>query len=263
MQENPFTIRYKKLTNSELLEIIDHASEYQEKAVDAARLELDYRNLSEDELVLAQKELQEIKFEKDKFDKRIEEIESKTKKIGWKLIDTLHPVKSETPSASRYINSIAILLSIYFLYKLYIDFNLLKYMLFDFEASESPELYLLIDMFVWTSSSITAVLLFLRKPLGWKLSALFFSYQLGTFIVILFKMYISPYKYSDLYDSSSLNKSPIPFIIITVFYAWLIYILSKVRIRYIFGIRKKTMYNTILIGGILGLLIMTLLINIH
>ncbi|MBI3234141.1 MAG: hypothetical protein HYZ42_08880, partial [Bacteroidetes bacterium] len=126
MQENPFAIRYKKLTNAELLEILEHASDYQEKAVDAAKLELTYRNLSEHEMVLAQNQLQEIKYEKEKFDKTIEEIESKTKKIGWKLLDTLHPAKSEAPSASRYINSIAILLSILFLYKLHDNWEPLK-----------------------------------------------------------------------------------------------------------------------------------------
>jgi hypothetical protein len=54
MVPNNFTELYKKLSNAELLEIVADAADYHPLAVETARLEIDKRQLSPDELTAAQ-----------------------------------------------------------------------------------------------------------------------------------------------------------------------------------------------------------------
>jgi hypothetical protein len=51
---NPFSEQYKKLSNPELLEILDSPDDYQSLAIEAAKLELANRNLLPEQINEAQ-----------------------------------------------------------------------------------------------------------------------------------------------------------------------------------------------------------------
>jgi hypothetical protein len=53
MNANDFSERYKGLGNADLLDILESANDYQPSAVEAARLELDSRQLSAEQLMKA------------------------------------------------------------------------------------------------------------------------------------------------------------------------------------------------------------------
>ncbi|MCH8902731.1 MAG: hypothetical protein IIA45_02295 [Bacteroidetes bacterium] len=97
---NPFADRMSKLSNSELLEILERRSDYEEIAVEAAKKELSDRDLSEVEMKSATNELsadQAKQARKGKLPKRFEE---KLNDFLKKMQDSINPL---TPKSTRTI----------------------------------------------------------------------------------------------------------------------------------------------------------------
>jgi CRISPR/Cas system-associated protein Csx1 len=85
-----FSESYKLISNTELLNILDHPGDYQPLAVEAAKNELLKRQLSETEIKEAREPIIAKQIQKEKQREKTKEIENKLKTAGYTLIDTLN-----------------------------------------------------------------------------------------------------------------------------------------------------------------------------
>src|SRR5690348_12675706 len=104
MPDNPFTKRYQKLDNSELLHIIDFPDNFQPLAVDAARIEIESRKLTTEQLAEA-KANQKRRLEESKAnDKDVMQVMGdQLKSLSSSIADTLNPIQTETLTTDRQI----------------------------------------------------------------------------------------------------------------------------------------------------------------
>ena len=82
MSLNPFSERYKKLNNSDLLDIISNPKDYQDLALEAAKLEFENRQLTDEQKEVAKSELFLKLNAKEEKRKRLMSIEEKLKYTG-------------------------------------------------------------------------------------------------------------------------------------------------------------------------------------
>jgi len=97
MNGNNFTELYKTWTTDKLLDIVDNPSDYQKLAVDTARLELDSRQLSAEQLEEAkiiQANRHKVIADKQQENKAIED---KVKSVGSSLVNAFYPIQKAPP----------------------------------------------------------------------------------------------------------------------------------------------------------------------
>ncbi|MBL7777487.1 MAG: hypothetical protein JNK66_04205 [Chitinophagales bacterium] len=116
MTDNPFIQRYKTTDTSELLDIIDRPSDYQPLAVEAARLELDSRQLTQEQLADAKAKQDLRRQDKASKQQKVKDIEDKFKSVGSSLADTFSPIQKETPTTDKFIKLISLFIGGLFLY---------------------------------------------------------------------------------------------------------------------------------------------------
>jgi hypothetical protein len=89
MSDNKFRTLYKTWTNDKLLSIIDKQDEYQTSAVEAARHELDSRQLSAEQLDEAKTTQTERQKQREDNERRAKGVVDKIKSICLSLADSL------------------------------------------------------------------------------------------------------------------------------------------------------------------------------
>ena len=257
MNGNNFTELYKTWAIDKLLDIIDNPSDYQPSAVDTARLELNGRQLSAEQLEEAkaiQADRQKVKADKQQKTKAIED---KIKSVGLSLVDTFNPIQQETPTTDKYIKIISLFLGGLSLYQFYKEFGMLRFMLTDSSASWdfSMVLYFLPLFLVPTAG----LLLWFRKKHGWTLSTLFFSYTAAGTI----PFFLSALKRQPTGNTASDTLFPVvsPTVYIGTFliFGAATWLMTKENIRKVYGINRQTMLITIGLGAA-TILLMTFVI---
>jgi len=226
-----FSERYKKLPNSELLDILNKSADYQSMAVEAAKLELNNRKLTNDELIEAEEEL----IDKQKI--RLNKID----KIAYKIVDTLNPIQKGSYSPEKIIRLISILLAGISTVSIYEELSTLKYL-----PTDHLERWDLIFIENISHLLILPIIIFMfwkRKKFGWILVSLFFIFSafiaFGEMIII----YTNQSSYIDLTLGKTRSLTSAFLLLITfVFAQWVI---SKQNFRELFKISKKTMRLTI------------------
>ena len=131
MTGNNFATLYKTWTTGKLLDIVDHPDDYQTLAVEAARLELGSRQLTQEQLTEAKAEQDLRRKDKASKQQKAKDIENKVKSVGSSLVDTFNPIQRDAPSSDKFIKLISFFLGALFLYQLYKEFNLLGFMITD------------------------------------------------------------------------------------------------------------------------------------
>ena len=172
---NQFTARYKKLSNADLLKIIDTPVDYQPEAVEAANDELAARHLTGEELFAAREENEALLQERLLKSAKTKAWENKAQGIAHTITDTLNPIQSEKPSAPKAILWISILMVLLTLYQLYSQFGLLKYM-FTYDNAKwdfAMAMYFLRPLII---APVAAILFALREKYGWVLLSGYFIY---------------------------------------------------------------------------------------
>ncbi len=79
-----YSEKFKSFPSSKLLRIIEEADSYQVEAVEAAKIELVTRNLSEDEIQSLEEEVSRTKAEEKVKEQRFESV--KVKQLAWEII---------------------------------------------------------------------------------------------------------------------------------------------------------------------------------
>ncbi len=255
-----FTEKFKTYTNTELLRIIDNPNGYQPAAVETAKTIFSDRQLTNEEIKIAKDELEIENQEKINKEQKKRAIEDKFISIGKSVIDTVNPIQKETPSIEKTIKIISLLLGGLFLFQLYQEFEILSYIFTDSSANLdfSLVLYLLPLVVILTA----AILFYKKKKIGWILLTVFLTYSavsaIGISILIIVMMFMGLDELDNFFSQTSMTKYLLTFL----FFAGIIFAISRENIRTVYGISKQTMVLTISITVIIvGLILISLFIQ--
>ncbi|HEV8271307.1 MAG TPA: hypothetical protein VGQ04_08375 [Chitinophagaceae bacterium] len=243
-----FSESYKLISNTELLNILDHPGDYQPLAVEAAKNELLKRQLSETEIKEAREPIIAKQIQKEKQREKTKEIENKLKTAGYTLIDTLNPIQTGIPSTEKIIRLIVIVFGGLFLYQLIKDFKV--HMLFIKDIPRFPfesTLYLapliLLPIAIFTFGK--------KIRIGWFLLAIFLVFStVGVLWVLIQYFLLGPPGNSGL-DRFFPHPSISTLIIQLIFFGGTLYTICKQNMRNEFSISENKMLATIIITGVL------------
>jgi len=254
MPEYNFKTLYQTWTTDKLLDVVDNPGEYQPLAVETARLELDKRQLSAEQLESAKTIQAERKNHNTDKEKKAKEVEEKLKSVGASLGDILDPIQTESPTADKLIKLISLFLGGLFLYNLYNDFGMVTFMLTstDAEWDFSMVLYFL-PLLILPSASL---LMWRKKKAGWILATLFFSYT-ATGAIPLFITALNTQS-AGLGALDTLFPSVPPSVYIGTFllFGSMTWVMTKRDLRAVFNIDRRMMFLTIGFGAAGILLVM-------
>lgn len=238
---NPFTERYKSLSNSELVEIVDNSPDYQDEAVDAAKMELANRKLSLKELNEAREELEIQNERSNATAEKIREVETKVLDYRDGLWEKAKSYWKSADLVKRQILIITLLFGCISVYYFVVNYPILQMIFTDFWIDLSVLLFLA-PLFILP---VAVVLFWLKKGLGWILLTAYLTFKcvltIGMFIITL---NYEPLE-ADLIDSFFTQPSASVYILPILFYGVMIWITGKRGLRDYFGIDRAIMFGTI------------------
>jgi len=258
MSDNNFTTLYKTWTADKLLDIVDCPNDYQPLAVEAARLELGSRQLTQEQLANAKAEQDLRRQYKSNNQQKVKNIENKIKSIGSALADNFNPIQNETPTTDKYIKFISLFLGGLFLYQLYKESGLLMFMLTEGDGKWdfSTVLYFLPFIVLPTA----AVLFWLRKKFGWTLATLFLSYMAIGAIPIFLSTHNRQPTGNFALDTLFPVISPTVYVGTFLLFGGATLVMCKENIREVYGIDRRAMFITI---GLVAVLVLLMMIGIN
>lgn len=242
-----FNERFKLYSNTELLRIIDNPDGYQSNAVETAKIIFSDRQLTEEEIIIAKEEL-EIK---DKLNKEQKKgvVDVKFKNVGKSILDNVSPIQTETPTIEKTIKIISLLFGGLFLFHLYKEFGMIRFIFTDSSAAWdfSMVLYFLPLIIVPTAT----ILFYKREKFGWLLLSLFLTYsavsEIGLFILTINLQHSG----FEALDSLFLETSPTTHLLTFLFFIGTIWAVSRENIRNVYTISKQTLILTVTITAII------------
>ena len=238
-----FTEKFTTYSNSDLLKIIESPNDYQPLAIETAQTILASRQLSDQDVEIAKKELATLRQEKKAKDQKKKNLENTVKNIGASVLSTVNPIQSETPNSDKLIKIISIIFGGLFLFQLYKEFGMISFMFTDSEAKWDFSMVLYFWPLVIVPTA--TILFFKRKKFGWTLLAIFLTYSavnsIGLFI-LAFNMNSSGI---SALDNIFPQTSPTTHIFTLLFFAGILWAICKEGIREIYTIDKKYMFKTI------------------
>jgi len=249
---NQFSPRYKKLSNADLLKIIDTPADYQPGAVEAANDELATGQLSDEELSAAHEENEALRQEQLLKSAKTKAWENKAQDIAYTIADTLNPIQSEKPSAPKAILWISILMVLLTLYQLYSQFGLLKYM-FTYGTAKwsfAMVMYFFRPLIV---APIAAVLFALREKYGWVLLSGYFIYLAINTLALFYFAFKHPIRPGDPVSGLLPSASVDSLVGWSVFNAGCLYFMFKKDVREIYNINTKDILLSAGMGVLLTL----------
>jgi hypothetical protein len=255
MSDNNFRALYKTWTNDKLLDIIDNQHEYQPSAVEAARHELDSRQLSVEQLDAAKTTQTERQKQKEGKQRRAKEVDNKIKSIGLSLADILNPIQKEGDNTDKIIKLVSLFLGGLFLYRIYTEFGLLKFMFTDSSAKwDFTMVFYFLPLIILPTAGL---LMWLRKTFGWTLTTFFFSYTaVGAIPLFLLTLNRHPTG-NEALDTLFPVVSPLVHVGTFILFGSATWVMTKDNIRDVYKVDKQAM--TISIGlGVGTILLMTI-----
>jgi hypothetical protein len=251
---NQFTERYKTLTTTALLKIIDTPDDYQPIAVNAAKEELAARHLTAEELAAANAVIDaELQEKQLKIEKR-NVFENKVKDISASVIDAVHPIQRTPPTANRIINILSIVFGVLFLIEFFNQFDFIKFMLTDRAAKWNFQMiFYLLSIFF---TPVAAYLFWRRRRLGWVLFCAFFTFSALSAVILL--CMLLKHRHTDpTIDNLFPAPSPVTQLWNIFFFGGCLWLILKNEIRDIYDIDKKTIY----VSGGLGVVVTVIIIT--
>ena len=244
-----FDEKFKTYSNTDLLRVIENPNDYQSQAVETAKTIFSDRQLSEMEIKIARDELEFERQEKLSKEQQKRAVENKVKNVGKSIFDHINPIQKETPTSEKTIRIISILFGGLFLFHLYKEFGMLRFMFTDSYAEWdfSMVLYFLPLIVIPTAT----ILFYMRKKIGWLLLTIFLAYSavsaIGLFILTI---NMKPSGIGAL-DNLFPQILPLTYILGFVFFTGIIWVISREKIRTIYSISKWTMILTVAITALI------------
>jgi len=241
---NDFSKRYKSLTITELLTVLEQPEKYKSIAVETAKKELKRRKLTDNELEQAKFE---VKLQKKKDIELKDKWDNKEKTINEYLkpaFDHINPIQQNHHTADRIINLIILILGFMLLYQVYDNYLMFRYIFIDKEQWDLVTLeYLFLLLFI----PITVLLFWKRKKIGWILLLIFSILSAFGSVVGFF---------SNLGMNTTIFQITSPFVYFFsfLFYMAIIFSLSRKDIRKIFSVSKKGLHK--ILGSMLLVIVL-------
>jgi hypothetical protein len=247
MNGNDFTTLYKTWATDKLLDIVDRPNEYQPLAVDAARLEIASRQLTQKQLIDARAE-QDLR-RRDKVNKqkqKVKDIEDKFTYVGSLLVDTVDPLQKKTPTADKPIKLISLFIGGLFLYQLCTGFGMLKILFSDNGGKWDLSVVLFFLPFIILPTA--GLLFWFRKKNGWMLSTIYSSYTaVGAIPMFIMELNRQPTGIPAL-DTLFPTTSPTLYIGTLLVFGGLTWTLCKEDMREVYQVDRKAMFTALGIG---------------
>ena len=254
-----FNESFKTYSNAELLRVIENPDDYQLQAVETAKAIFSDRQLSEMELKMAKDELEIERQERLRKEQQKRTVEEKVKNIGKSVFDRINPLQKKTPETT--IKIISILCGVFFLFQVYKEFGLLRFMFTDSYAEWDFSMILPFLPFIVIPTAI--LLFYLRKKSGWILLTIVLIYVASSVI----GQFILGIKMNGKLTGISTFDNLIPPTTLLVYMlgfflgiSGIIGVISRKEIRIIYSISQRTMILTIAIPALLVGLAVILLI---
>jgi hypothetical protein len=250
---NPFNEKYKTLSITQLLEVIDTPDNYQPAAISAAEDELIARNVSIAEMVEARAENGIRNAEKAAKSEKIKAFEDMVVNAASSVIETISPVQKTPASLTRVTLLISIVFALLGLFRLYTFYDESRYLFADnyrkvlnftlpalFEA-----LYLL----------GTAFLFWKRKKWGWIFLVIYlFFAPVGAFILFVVELWRSFFPFSA--SAGLMREYTRSALFGGLFYGCCIWFVYKRNVREVYKIDKYLGILAASAGALLALLVL-------
>ncbi len=249
---NKFIERYKTISNSDLLRVIENKSDYQPEAVEAAKTEINQRNLSDKEMIEAKSELEiELQEGINKIEKR-SKVEQKIKSFGTLFFDLINPIQKSAPTPEKLIKLITIVFGLIVVVNWYNEFGFVKFML----TEETGRWDLsMVEYFIPLITLPVAVILFgFRKKSGWILIAAYLTYSAISAFGLIIKTWNKEPGGISVLDSLFPQISTTTQILTTLFFVATLWVLTKKEITEYYNINRQTIIITIGIAAALTVL---------
>jgi hypothetical protein len=254
-----FSELYKKLSNPELLKIISESEKYKPIAIETAHLEIERRNLSEQELNAAKAYLQNKKEQKEAELKKRKQKEERLKKSAFTFLDTISPIQNGIQTPQKIIRFIIIIFGGIAIYRIYNQFYFFRYMFtdgldkWDWSLSES-----IVPLVVLP---IAIILFWIRKKIGWFLIAIFLTHSaISTIGLLIMNIDRRPSEITA-FDTIFPVVPSFTFVLLILFYSTSLWLIYKSEVRLIFKILERPAFYTISLTAILNLIYVYFIIN--
>ena len=238
-----FTELYKKLSNSELLKIIEEAEKYKSVAVKTAKTEIENRQLTEQELNLAKSQITEKENAKKREIEKRKQREKKIKKSTSALFETINPIQNGIQTSEKIIRLTTLVFSAVAIYRIFNEFGMLKYMFTN--ESGKWDLSLIEYFFPLILLPIAVFLFWKRNKIGWILLSIFLAYSaFNAIILFLLNLGRQPSNI-PAFENIFPTVSPAVYIMTLIFFGGFLFQNCKNGVRDVFKISKQTMIATI------------------
>lgn len=249
---NEFIERYKTLSNSDLFRVIENQSDYQAKAVQAAKLEIEKRNLSEHDVSKAKDELEAERENRKKNNDKRTEVEQKIKTYGTLILNMIDPIQKTSPKAERLIGLITIVFGVIAIVKWFNGFELVRIMLVDNTGGWDLSM---VEYFLPLILLPLAIILFwFRKKSGWVLMASYLTYSAISTLGLIIMTWKMESSNIPAFDSLFPQTSPTTQSLTILFYGGTLWVLTQNKIKGKYYINRKTTTATIGIVSLLTIL---------
>lgn len=231
---NKFEERYKEYDLIELLRILNQVENYQVEAVEAAKKELNSRNISEIEKEEAFKQID------------IKKNSHPIKKIASAKFKEFNDIViSKKSSNKKLLKSLIISFLAITLGSLIIEWDFLYFMFFS--QSAEWDFSVIISLFPITFLIVGSIGLLYRKSFGWNLLVLFSANSVVNNLIFFFNsiFYVNE---NDFFNSFIELPPSASYLIRLLIYGFALFGLTKQVIRRFYSVQKKTMYFMLGIG---------------
>jgi len=245
---NPFTEYYKTITNTELIIILDNPDKYQQEAVEAAKLEFNNRNLSEEQIAEARAPVIAQKEKKERQKEKLESIKQQAIDTGDILIDVLNPIRQDKPGTDKIILTISVVYGLLSLYTLISNWRIIPYFIRDIPEFPMDSLLFFTPIVLVASGTL---LFWRRMKFGWILMAILTSWTAVQSILHFAGSFPSE---SPGITNFFPRHSPVIHLATFIFFGATVYVICKQQVREAYGIGKKQMLITIIFFGLISIL---------
>ena len=247
-----FEARYKTYNNSELLDILDNPKNYQLIALEAARSELNTRNLSDFDINAARHILKARKEKSDSIAESNDRIKQKLINTTDQVVDILNPIQQSIPTSSKLIFFISFIYSLLSVYEIWNNWENYKYIISGDNNEQFAYTVNLFPVFLLTAGVIS---FWFKKKAGWILLVVYSSLSS---ILCIFSGYFSFSFHFGSRQSFFPYPSPASYILVLLFYIGTILTLIRKDVMEVFSLKSSERLGPIFVGALIGVLLIML-----
>jgi len=239
-----FTERFKTYSNSQLLEIIENPDDYQPDAVKTAEAIISGRQLTDEEMELARIELDAEKQKIMSKELQKNELYEELKNFGESVLENINPIQDKSYSATKTIKIISILLGVIFLFRLYGEFGMIRFMFTDY--ADEWDLSMIFNYLPLLILATSAILFWMKKKAGWILAGISLTHDtLAAFQRFHTHLIRQSMEANPLIDLLLPQVPPVYFLIASLFFIGMLVAICRKNIREVFSVGKLAMILTI------------------